>query len=222
LFAAAGDVLAGDEAEKALLEGGDVSAGLGGVEGVEAFREHLRVDVVEGVGVVQEPLPSSANGRAASISTSAPKTHRAALLRTLRVSVQPVAMSVPVRVQQNVSLSSPPSWPTRSISRNPGRCSSQSAQVRIGICDFSIDPGLVNDLPLAASRLNPRRASARRRSMVAADIEHNRSARSSSMDSSPWRRSEQTRSAKNGASRLPVIPSETAQALSSASTTSGP
>src|SRR5215212_10349471 len=55
------------------------------------------------------------------------------LFRTLRTSVQPVAMSVTVSEEAKSPLLSPPSWPTRSISTNPGRAWSQSAQVRIGI-----------------------------------------------------------------------------------------
>jgi hypothetical protein len=39
---------------------------------------------------------------------------------TLRLMVQPVAMSVTVSVKQNSPDELPPSWPTRSISTNPG------------------------------------------------------------------------------------------------------
>ena len=54
-------------------------------------------------------------------------------LGTERFSVQPVAMSVTVSVNACGPAGLPPSWPTRSISTNPGRASSQSAQVRTGI-----------------------------------------------------------------------------------------
>src|SRR5664279_177718 len=60
-------------------------------------------------------------------------------------------MSVTVRVKQCSPDALPPSWPTRSISTNPGTASSQSAQVRIGICDFSSVPGLVWDRPRESS-----------------------------------------------------------------------
>jgi hypothetical protein len=40
---------------------------------------------------------------------------------------------------------------TRSISVNPGRCSSQSEKVRIGIWCFKSVPGFVFDLPLIVS-----------------------------------------------------------------------
>ena len=46
---------------------------------------------------LSESIPSSGNGSAAWISISAANTCRAALLRTVRTSVQPVAMSVTVR-----------------------------------------------------------------------------------------------------------------------------
>ena len=82
---------------------------------------------------LSESMPNSGNGNTAWISTKAANTCRAALFRTLRTSVQPVAMSVTVSEQAKSPLLSPPSWPTRSISTNPGRFSSQSAQVRIGI-----------------------------------------------------------------------------------------
>ena len=57
----------------------------------------------------------------------AQNTCRAALLRTVRTSVRPVAMSVTVNEEAKSPLLSPPSWPTRSISTNPGMFRSQSA-----------------------------------------------------------------------------------------------
>src|SRR5215216_3896504 len=56
---------------------------------------------------LSESMPSSGNGKAAWISTKAANTRRAALLRTLRTSVQPVAMSVTVREQAKSPLLSP-------------------------------------------------------------------------------------------------------------------
>jgi hypothetical protein len=102
----------------------------------------------------------------------------------------------------------------------PGPFVVQSAHVRIGICDFSSDPGRVRDRPRPV--VSSARSAARRRSMVAADIDTSAAARSSLMCSSPWRRSDATSSGSIGARRFPVGPSRTAHALRSASTTSGP
>ena len=66
------------------------------------------------------------------MSLSAARTHLAVLSGTERFSVQPVAMSVTVSVNAWGPAGLPPSWQTRSISTNPGRASSQPAQVRTG------------------------------------------------------------------------------------------
>src|SRR5665647_2661037 len=66
-------------------------------------------------------MPSTGNGNAPRRSTRAANTHFWALFRTALVSVQPVKTSVAVRVWANSPRGSPPSWPTRSISTNPGR-----------------------------------------------------------------------------------------------------
>src|SRR6478736_6597263 len=58
---------------------------------------------------LSESMPSSGNGSAAWISTKAQNTWRAALLRTVRTSVQPVAMSVTVSEEAKSPLLSPPS-----------------------------------------------------------------------------------------------------------------
>jgi hypothetical protein len=50
-------------------------------------------------------------------------------------------------VKENSSLELPPSWPTRSISTNPGIFSVHCAPVRTGICDLSNVPGLVCERP---------------------------------------------------------------------------
>ena len=86
-------------------------------------------------------------------------------------------MSVTVNVKAWPPPRLPPSWQTRSISTNPGAASSHSAQVRIGIWLLSSDPGLVRQRPLS---LHLARSSARRRSMVAADIDTSSAAVSSS------------------------------------------
>ena len=101
----------------------------------------------------------------------------------------------------------------------PGALLSQSAQVRIGICDLSSEPGLVSDRPLVV--LSSARSTAKRRSMVAADIEHSWAATVSVIPSSPCRRSAATRSGSAGTIRLPVGPSSTAQQYRNASITSG-
>ena len=120
---------------------------------------------------------------------SAANTHFWALFLTAWVSVQPVQTSVAVRVWQKSPRGSPPSWPTRSISANPGAASSHSAQVRIGIWDFSSEPGLVPDLPRTTSFA---RSPASRRSIVAADMAHSEAAVASWMSSSPHARSRAT------------------------------
>ncbi len=91
--------------------------------------------------------------------------------------------------------------------------------MRIGIWDFSSDPGLVWLRPFSCIFA---RSPASRRSMVAADIMTSAAAVSSPMDSSPNRRSTGTRSASTGDSRLPVGAPSTAQQNRSATTTSGP
>lgn len=102
----------------------------------------------------------------------------------------------------------------------PGALLSQSAHVRIGICDLSSEPGLVSDRPLVV--VSSARSTANRRSMVAADIEHSWAATVSVISSSPCRRSAATRSGSAGDIRLPVGPSSTAQQYRNASITSGP
>ena len=56
LFAAAGDVLVGDHRQQGLLQVADFAACLGGVGGLEPFGEQFGVDVVEGVGMGEQPL----------------------------------------------------------------------------------------------------------------------------------------------------------------------
>ena len=113
----------------------------------------------------------------------------------------------------------PPSWPTRSISTNPGTASFHSAQVRIGIESFNNDPGLVCEWPLTSSFA---RSAASRRSIVAGDIASNAISVSSLITSSSKRRNVGTNSDMIGASRLPVGAPSTAQQNASAAITSGP
>jgi hypothetical protein len=168
---------------------------------------------------LSEWIPARWNGKASWICCRASATTRSPLLRTVRTSVQPVARSATVSDQQKTPLLSPPSWPTRSTSTNPGRWSSHSAQVLIGILDFSSDAGLVIERPLSTSWV---RSGASRRSMVAAEIATSWEAVTSVMSNSPWRRRLSTSSPITGASRFPVGPSCTAQMNRSASITSGP
>ena len=79
-------------------------------------------------------------------------------------------------MMRNAASALPPSWPTRSISTNPGTASSHCAQARIGIASFSTDPGL---LWLRPRNVSPARSGASRRSIVAADIAVNAPATSS-------------------------------------------
>ena len=157
---------------------------------------------------LSESMPMIGNGNTPITCWSASNTHLAALFCTERFTVHPVAMSVTVKVKQNSPLLLPPSWPTRSISTNPGTASSQSAQVRIGIWDFSSVPGFVWDRPRDIIRA---RSGASLRSIVAALIRTSRAASASLRTSSPSRRSSGTNTASIGASRLPAGARNTAQ-----------
>ena len=168
---------------------------------------------------LSESMPTIGNGNAAVISTKAANTHFCALFLTARVSVQPLKTSVTVRVWQKSPRGSPPSWPTRSISTNPGRSSSQSAQVRIGIWDLASDPGLVPDRPLIVSFA---RSGASRRSMVAADIPTSWARTAGGRSSSPARSRAAVISGRNGAIRFPAGASITAHNFRNAPITSSP
>jgi hypothetical protein len=115
---------------------------------------------------LSESSPRRGNGRIPAMSTSASWTHRWALLRRARGPVHPVATQTRSSVWQNSPRGSPPSWATRSTSQNPGRRSSHSAKVRMGICRFRIEPGLVPERPRTCRRARP---GASRRSMLAAE-----------------------------------------------------
>lgn len=79
--------------------------------------QQVRVDELHSVvGIDPEDRERNSPG-AYSIAAN---TWIAALFRTNRLIVQPVAMSVIVSVKQNSPKLFPPSWPTRSISTNPG------------------------------------------------------------------------------------------------------
>jgi hypothetical protein len=90
----------------------------------------------------------------------------------------------------------------------PGTASSQSAHVRIGICDFSRLPGLVCERPRGIILA---RSPAGRRSIVAADIRISSAASSSVRSSSPSRRRIGTSTPSIGARRLPAGARNTAQ-----------
>jgi len=165
---------------------------------------------------LSESMPRIGNGNRAVTCRMASTAWMAALFGTDRFTVQPVATSVIVSVKENSLKLLPPSCPTRSISTNLGWFSSQPDQVRIGICDFSSDPGLVWERPV-----NPETALAiwRRRSIVAGDIATSRSASSSLRSSSPSRRSSGTSTDGIGARRLPAGHRATRQHCSRPDTT---
>ena len=96
---------------------------------------------------LSESTPRIGNGMLRAMSLSAARTHLAVLSGTERFSVQPVAMSVTVKVNAWPPARLPPSCQTKSISTNPGRASSHSAQVRTGIWLLSSDPGFVPTRP---------------------------------------------------------------------------
>ena len=69
---------------------------------------------------LSESMPRIGNGKRLVTYAIASTTWIAALFATDRFTVHPVATSVTVRVKQNSPKLLPPSWPTRSISTNPG------------------------------------------------------------------------------------------------------
>src|SRR5436305_8681520 len=78
-------------------------------------------------------MPSSEKGSLARICCNPAKLHTCALFFKGTHTVQPVATSVALSVKACKLSMTPPSWPTRSISRKPGHCSSHSLKVRRGI-----------------------------------------------------------------------------------------
>src|SRR5438445_4449156 len=97
---------------------------------------------------LSESSPNKGKGSFARIFLIPAKVHTCALFFRATQAVQPVATSVAVSVKACALSTTPPSWPTRSISRKPGRCSSHSLKVRIGIWCLSNVPGLVWELAL--------------------------------------------------------------------------
>jgi len=100
---------------------------------------------------LSESIPTMGNGNSAITCSKASKTQMAALFFTDRLMVQPVAMSVTVRVKQNSPLELPPSWPTRSISTNPPgpRSTRPGADGDLGLEEGA---GLVWERPLKPNR----------------------------------------------------------------------
>ncbi len=96
---------------------------------------------------LSESTPRIGNGILRAMSFRAAGTHLAVLSGIERFSVQPVAMSVTVSVKAWPLARLPPSRQTRSISTNPGRASSHSAQVRTGIWLVRSDRGFVPTRP---------------------------------------------------------------------------
>src|SRR5579859_6285704 len=149
---------------------------------------------------LSESSPSSGKGNRRRISANSSNTAASPLLRTPRQSIQPVATSTVLKVEWNCPALVDPQWATRSISRNPGRASFQSAKVLIGTWLRNSEPGRVRDRPRP---LGSARYGASRRLIVAGLICATRATSSGSRsDSSPQARSLPSRSDRNGASRL--------------------
>jgi hypothetical protein len=91
---------------------------------------------------LSESIPQDRERETPHNVLEASKTHLAAVFRTDRFTVHPVAISVTLNVKQNPPEAKPPSWPTRSTSTNPGTASPQSAQGRIGIWDSTTNLGV--------------------------------------------------------------------------------
>ena len=149
---------------------------------------------------LSEPIRMMGKGNSAMTSSMAATTQLAALILTEWLTVQPVAMSVIVRVKQNSPVELPPSWPTRSISSKPGVASSHSDQVPIGIWCLNSVPGSVGERPLVPNAaLGPRSL----RSMDAGLIEQSTLASSSLRSISPSRPMRITIVGSIGPGRLP-------------------
>jgi hypothetical protein len=92
-------------------------------------------------------IPNSGKGRRSWARLRAATTASWPRWRSGRHSVQPVAISVRVRVQRNEPSVLVPQWATRSASMKPGLVSFQSLKVRTGICFLSSVPDLVVEMP---------------------------------------------------------------------------
>src|SRR5260370_40860836 len=113
---------------------------------------------------LSESSPRSGKGNRRGISANSSKTAASPLLPPPRQNIQPVATSTVLRVKRNCPALVDPQWATRSISRNPGRASFQSAKVLIGTWLRKSEPGRVRDRPRP---LGSARYGANRRSIVA-------------------------------------------------------
>lgn len=111
---------------------------------------------------LSESMPSKSKGRPFCMASIAKQTVSWLRLRKAIGSVQPVQMSVQVKVFKNCPAALSPQCATRSISMKPGLSSFHSVKVRIGMFFLSRVPGLVV--------LNPcgelKRTGARQRSIV--------------------------------------------------------
>lgn len=104
--------------------------GEGDVPGV-AVGQQMTVNKLR---AVSESIPRMGNGNTPETCSRATKTHLAALFHTDRLTVHPVQMSVTVGVKQSSPKALQHSWPTRSISTNPG------ARPRPNRCSYSPGP----------------------------------------------------------------------------------
>jgi hypothetical protein len=114
-----------------------------------------------------------------------------------------------------------PQWATRSISRNPGRTSLQSANVRMAICCLSSVPAFVLLRPRGFFTCSREAFSAR--STVAALMPATRAWTAiGNSRKACLRRNRPSSSGRNGASRLEQMPSVISQHSRSSSTSFGP
>ena len=94
--------------------------------------------------------PRMRNGNSARMRCSAWNTVSWRLSRRPAHATQPVATSTMLSVYRNGPAPLQPQWATRSISKNPGRASVQSANVRMAIWRLSSVPALVVLMPRRA------------------------------------------------------------------------
>jgi len=138
---------------------------------------------------LSESIPMIGNGKTARTCSRASKTHFAAL-RTLRLTVHPVAISATVSVNMVLPGGVAALVADQVDLTNPGTRRPIAPQIRTGIWDFNSDPALVWGRPRGISLA---RSPASRRSMVAALIATSSAASSSLRSSSPSRRRAGTR-----------------------------
>src|SRR6266699_5958144 len=104
--------------------------------------QYVKNDSLMNSEPLSESMPSSEKGSFARICCNPAKLHTCALFFKGTHTVQPVATSVALSVKACKLSITPPSWPTRSISRKPGRCSfAEGAQWDL-VLEQSAGPGV--------------------------------------------------------------------------------